>query len=46
MSSYCDEFLWDLSVEVRPRQDSVLACVVIARTSEGPVSPGSSVNSS
>ena len=25
-----DEFLWELGVEVRPRQASVLACVVLA----------------
>ena len=31
----CDEFLWELGVEVRPRQASVLACVVLAGTSEG-----------
>ena len=26
-TSYCDEFLWELGVEVQPRQASVLACV-------------------
>ena len=26
MGSCCFEFLWELSVEVRPRQPSVLAC--------------------
>ena len=31
----CDEFLWELGVEVRPRQVSVLACVVLVRTSKG-----------
>ena len=35
----CDEFLWELGVEVRPRLASVLACVVLAGTSEGLVSP-------
>ena len=30
-----DEFLWELGVEVRLRQASVLACVVLAETSEG-----------
>jgi len=34
----CDEFLWKLGVEVRPRQASVLACIVLAGTSEGLVS--------
>ena len=38
----CDEFLWELGVEVRPRQASVLECVVLAGTREGPVSPKSS----
>ena len=32
MSSRCDEFLWELGVEVRPRQASVLACVDLARS--------------
>ena len=41
----CDEFLWELGVEVRPRQASVLACV-LAGTSEGTSeSKSSSVNS-
>ena len=31
MGSCCFEFLWELDVEVRPRQASVLACVVLAR---------------
>ena len=31
----CDEFLWELGVEVRPRQASVLACVVLVGTSKG-----------
>ena len=35
MGSYCFEFLWELGVEVRTRQASVLACVVLAGTSEG-----------
>ena len=34
MGSHCDEFLWELGVEVRHRQASVLA-----GTSEGLVSP-------
>ena len=29
------EFLWELGVEVQPRQASVLACVVLMGTSEG-----------
>ena len=46
MGSYCFEFLWELGVEVRPRQVSVLACVVLAGTSEGTSeSKSSSVNS-
>ena len=40
------EFLWELGVEVRPRQASVLACVVLVVTSEGTSdSKSSSVNS-
>ena len=39
MSSHCVEFLRELIVEVRPRQASVLACVVLAGTSEGLASP-------
>ena len=39
MGSRCDEFLWELIVEVRPRQVSVFACVVLAETREGLVSP-------
>ena len=35
MGSHCDEFLWELGVEVRPRRASVLACVVCTGTSEG-----------
>ena len=35
MGSHCGEFLREFIVEVRPRQASVLACVVLARTSEG-----------
>ena len=38
LGSFCFEFLWELSVEVRPRQASVLACVVLAGTREGLVS--------
>ena len=34
-ASSCFEFLWELGVEVRPRQASVLACVVLAGTREG-----------
>ena len=46
MGSCCFGFLWELSVEVWPRQASVLACVVLARTSEGTSeSKSSSVNS-
>ena len=29
------EFLWKLGVEVRPREASVLACAILAGTSEG-----------
>ena len=39
MGSHCVEFLRELIVEVRPRQASVLACVVLAGTREGLVSP-------
>ena len=39
MGSCCDELLWELDVEVRPRQASVLACVVLVGTREGLVSP-------
>ena len=35
----CDELLWELSVEVQPRQASVLACVVLVGTSEGLAGP-------
>ena len=46
MGSCCFEFLCELGVEVRPRQASVLACVVLAGTSEGTSeSKSSSVNS-
>ena len=46
MSSCCDEFLWELGVEVQPQQASVLACVVLAGTSkETSESKSSSVNS-
>ena len=31
----CKEFLWELGAEVRPRQASVLACVVLTGASEG-----------
>ena len=37
--SCCEELLWELGVEVRPRQVSVLACVALAGTREGLVSP-------
>ena len=37
--SYCFEFLWELGVEVRPWQASVLACVILAGIREGLVSP-------
>ena len=43
MGSYCFEFLWELGVEVRPRQGSVLACVVLAGTSEGTSESKSSI---
>ena len=39
MGLCCDEFLRELGVEVRPQQASVLACVVLAGTREGLVSP-------
>ena len=39
MGSCCDEFVWELGVEVWPRQASVLACIVLAETREGLVSP-------
>ena len=39
MGSYCDEFLRELGVEVRPRQASVLACIVLSGTSEGLAGP-------
>ena len=39
MGSYCEEFLWELSVQVRPWQASVLACVVLTGTSEGLAGP-------
>ena len=35
----CDKFLWELDVEVRSRQASVLACVILVGTREGLVSP-------
>ena len=35
----CVKFLWELDVEVRPRQASVLVCVVLAGTREGLLSP-------
>ena len=37
--SYCEEFLRELIVKVRTQQASELACVVLAGTSEGLVSP-------
>ena len=39
MGSCCGEFLWELDVEVRPRQASVLACVVLVGKSDGLMSP-------
>ena len=39
MGSHCDELLRELGVEVQHRQASVLACVVLAGTSEGIASP-------
>ena len=39
MGSRCVEFLRELIVEVRHRQDRVLACVVLAGTSEGLAGP-------
>jgi len=39
VGSHCDEFLWELGVEVRPRQASVLACVVLVGTSDGLAGP-------
>ena len=39
MGSCCDEFLLELGVEVRPRQASMLAYVVLAGTSEGIAGP-------
>ena len=39
MGSCCDEFLWELGVEVRPWKASVLVCVVLAGTSEGLAGP-------
>ena len=38
-SHVCDEFLWELGVEVRPRQVSVLACVVLTGTTKGLAGP-------
>ena len=39
MGSRCVEFLKEFIVEVRPPQASVLACVVLAGTSEGLAGP-------
>ena len=39
MGSRCVKFLRELIVEVRPRQASVLACVVLVGTSEGLADP-------
>ena len=39
MGSCCDEFLWELGVEMRPRQASVLACIVLVGIREELVSP-------
>ena len=35
----CDEFLWEIGVDVRPRQASMLVCVVLAEISKGLASP-------
>ena len=39
MSSCCDEFLWEFDIEARPRQASVLACVVLPKIREGLAGP-------
>ena len=39
MSSQCVEFFRELIIEVQPRQASMLACVVLAGTSEGLADP-------
>ena len=39
MGSHCVEILRELILEVRPQQASVLACVVLAGTSEGLAGP-------
>jgi len=39
VSLHCVEFLRELIIEVRPQQASVLACVVLAGTSEGLAGP-------
>ena len=39
MGLHCVEFLKKLIVEVRPRQASVLVCIVLAETKEELVSP-------
>ena len=39
MGSSCDEFLWELGLEVWPRKASVLACVVLAGTNQGLAGP-------
>ena len=39
VSSRFVEYLRELGVEVRPRKASVLACVVLAGTSEGLIGP-------
>jgi len=39
VGSHCVEFLRELIVEMRPRQASVLACVVLVGTSEGLAGP-------
>ena len=39
MCSRCVEFLRELIVEVWPRQATVLACIILAGTSEGLAGP-------
>ena len=38
MGSHFDKVLWELIVEVQPRQASVVACIVLVGTREGLVS--------
>ena len=35
----CNEFLWELGIEVRPWQASVLACVILTGINEGLAGP-------